>query len=108
MWERFAEGRTLVGFSTSVSNSTPEWVKTVGARYGSYTHKLSVDELPSHTHDLSISRFTQIGHDSSEESDKTVDKIGTMDSGYVGSTGNNAEHNNVQPSIVVFFWKRVS
>lgn len=107
-WARFGEGRTLVGFSTSVSNSTPEWVKISGTTYGSYNHKLSVAELPSHTHDLSISRFTQIGHDSSEESDKTVDKIGTMDSGYVGSTGSNAEHNNVQPSIVVYFWKRIS
>lgn len=107
-WQRFAEGRTLVGFSTSVSNSTPEWVKVSGTTFGSYTHKLSVSELPSHTHDLSISRFTQIAHDSSEESDKTVDKIGTMTSGYVGSTGGNAEHNNVQPSIVVYFWKRTA
>lgn len=107
-WQRFAEGETLVGFSTSVSNSTPEWVKIAGTKYGSYTHKLSIPELPSHNHDLSISRMTQIGHDGSEETDRTVDKIGNMGSGYVGNTGGNQAHNNVQPSVVVYFWRRVS
>lgn len=107
-WQRFAEGRTLVGFSTSVSNSTPEWVKTSGNLYGSYTHKLSISEIPSHSHDLSISRFEKIAHDGSNESDSTVDRIGSMLSGYVGNTGGGGEHNNVQPSIVVYFWKRTA
>ena len=107
-WQRFAEGETLVGFSTSVSNSTPEWVKIAGTKYGSYTHTLTEQELPSHTHDLSISRYSQIGHDSSEETDSTVDKIGTMLGGYIAEAGNDQPHNNVQPSIVVYFWKRVS
>ena len=107
-WERFGKGKTLVGFTDEVSNEIPEWVKIAGTKYGSYTHTLTEQELPSHNHDLSISRYSQIGHDSSEETDRTVDKIGTMLGGYIAEAGGDQPHNNVQPSIVVYFWKRIS
>ena len=101
-WERFAEGRTLVGFSSSVSNSIPEWTKVIGSQYGEYEHRLTIDEIPSHTHDSAKIR-----------GDIDLDN-GGRDSGVnntnapTSATGGDQPHNNVQPSIVVYFWKRVS
>ena len=43
VWERFAEGRTLVGYSSDVTSATPDWLKTINNKYGEYEHKLTVD-----------------------------------------------------------------
>mgnify|MGYP003584187381 CR=1 FL=1 len=106
-WERFAEGRTLVGFSTSISNSVPEWVKTQGGTFGEYEHKLTVDEMPSHDHDISVFNDKN-GHDSSDEGDRGVRSKSTILRDVVLPSGGDKPHNNVQPSIVVYFWKRVA
>lgn len=107
-WERFGQGLALVGFSTSVSNETPQWVKTAGSVFGEYDHELTEEEIPEHDHPLNISRLTKIAHDSSQESDRTVDVNGDPIEGYVGSAGGGEAHNNVQPSIVVYMWKRIA
>lgn len=99
-WVRFAEGKALVGFSSSVSNTIPEWVKIAGSQYGEYDHKLTINEMPSHDHDLlplgSSDGTTGVDNGSSNISRKT------------GKTGGDQAHNNVQPSIVVYFWKRTA
>lgn len=103
-WSRFAEGRTLVGFSSSVSNSIPEWVKTSGSNFGEYTHVLTVDEMPSHTHDMN---FTT-GNISGNDRPATQNTSATSSNLKVGITGGGKPHNNVQPSKVVFIWLRTS
>lgn len=104
-WQRFGEGKTLVGFSTSVSNTIPEWAKVIGREFGEYEHRLTVKEMPSHTHRVK-STSVATGGDGG-----LFFGIGT--SSYLGSdnveaTGGSQAHNNVQPSIVVYFWKRIS
>lgn len=115
-WERFAEGKTLVGFTTSVSNTIPEWAKVAGSEFGSYSHKLSESELPKHKHgtntrvdtsdglliDNDLAYTTSYGRRTDwleERSSKTT---------YTSVVGGDQPHNNVQPSIVVYFWKRIS
>lgn len=115
-WERFAEGKTLVGFTTSVSNTIPEWAKVAGSEFGSYSHKLSESELPKHKHgtntrvdtsdglliDNELAYTTSYGRRTDwleERSSKTT---------YTSVVGNDQPHNNVQPSIVVYFWKRIA
>lgn len=103
-WERFAEGKTLVGFTTSVSNDLPEWVKVIAREYGEYEHKLSVSEMPSHSHNIEgatggSGAVWHIGGNLSTPAEM---------SGVVKPTGGDLPHNNVQPSIVVYFWKRTS
>ena len=105
-WERFAEGEVLVGFSTSVSNDVPQWVKTAGNRFGNYEHKLTVDEMPSHTHNLKIFDDNN-NHDKSDEGDRGVSRTGNSQTGFVEETGGSSSHNNVQPSVVVYMWKRI-
>lgn len=103
-WVRFAEGRTLVGFSSSVSNSVPEWTKTVDNIFGEYDHLLTKSEMPKHNHPLQEG----VGSDGGS---------GRIDAGYpstfgnltsIGDAGGDLPHNNVQPSIVVYFWKRTA
>ena len=115
-WQRFGEGRTLVGFTTSVSNSIPEWAKVNGREFGSYTHTLTEAEIPSHKHQ---SNMRIDGTDGtlidSNLGFTTTDgrRIDWLDARSARSThttevGGDKPHNNVQPSIVVYFWKRVA
>lgn len=107
-WERYGEGRALVGYSSDVSSATPDWVKQGGRTFGSYTHKLTLPELPI---------FTAEADDYNTESGTRGN--GTMHWGEGGTgtfqgtwrskpIGGDQPHNNVQPSIVVFIWRRVS
>lgn len=115
-WERFGKGRTLVGFSDEVSNKIPEWAKVAGSSFGEYEHKLLETELPAHKHgsntridtadglliDSELAYTTSYGRRTDwleERSSKTT---------YTTAVGSNTPHNNVQPSIVVYFWKRTA
>lgn len=99
-WERFARGKALVGFTDEVSNILPEWVKVAGSEFGDYNHKLTVEEIPSHSHGM-----LPLG---------SSDGVNGIDNGSAAvamkteSTGGDQPHNNVQPSIVVYFWKRIA
>lgn len=113
-WSRFAEGRTLVGFSGSVSNSIPEWVKTSGSEFGEYAHKLTVDELPIFRAETPLTRagsipsnndWTWLSNDGGHANDNVTDSYGLMKSLPIGG---DQTHNNVQPSKVVFIWIRTS
>lgn len=115
-WERFAEGRALVGFSSSGSNSIPEWAKTAGSEFGSYVHTLTEAEIPSHKHQ---SNMRIDGTDGTLIDSKlgftTTDgrRVDWLDARSTRSThttevGGDKPHNNVQPSIVVYFWKRTA
>lgn len=99
-WVRYAEGEVLVGFSTSVDNRVPQWVKTIGSKFGSYVHKLTIAEMPKHKHD------SPIGSSGSGASIDNGSSSGNrLDTSYSGGDG---EHNNVQPSVVVYMWKRTA
>ena len=102
IWSRFAEGRTLVGFSGSVSNSIPEWAKTQGSEFGEYAHKLTVEEMPTHSHE-----FPMNAQDAGASS--SVDGTSGVSLSFpTEPTGGDQPHNNVQPSKVVFIWIRTS
>ena len=116
-WQRFGEGRTLVGFTTSVSNAIPEWAKVIGREFGEYDHKLTVNEMPSHTHgqrndsdaginipQVRLASGIVTGSRTSTDGGTLSNKAQVL----TDSTGSNSSHNNVQPSIVVYFWKRIS
>lgn len=121
-WERFAEGEVLVGFSTSVSNDVPQWIKTAGSKFGAYEHTLTQAEIPRHRHssddkfDMFGSRASISGRETqgsgdynkaSEEyatGDITESDWATAKEKYIGE---GQPHNNVQPSVVVYMWKRI-
>ena len=105
-WVRFAEGRTLVGFSGSVSNSIPEWVKTPSSEFGEYDHALTSDENGKHDHNINLRANGGTTSDAFGDVLKTSLPL-SYDFKTI-SSGLGKPHNNVQPSKVVFIWLRTS
>jgi hypothetical protein len=105
-WVAFGAGRTLVGF-----DSTQTEFDTVEEVGGSKTHTLTESELPSHTHNTLSSYQTQVEVIGSStvtitEADRSGD--GADVDIATSSTGGGAAHNNLQPYITVYFWKRTA
>ena len=105
-WVAFGAGRTLVGF-----DSTQTEFDTVEEVGGSKTHTLTESELPSHTHNTLSSYQTQVEVIGSStvtitEADRSGD--GADVDIATSSTGSGSAHNNLQPYITVYFWKRTA
>jgi hypothetical protein len=96
-WVAFGAGRVLVGLdSTDTDFDSAE--ETGGAK----THTLTVNEIPSHTHTIDTSD-NPAGTGSLEVAGGSP--IGTKST---QSTGGGQAHNNLQPYIVVYMWKRTA
>ena len=98
-WVAFGKGRTLVAVDTSQAE-----FNTVEKTGGAKTHTLKTEEIPPHAHDIN-----------------RTNKTGTMTDGYImtggydktGMTftnqiGGGEPHNNLQPYITVYMWKRTA
>ena len=104
-WERYAEGKALVGIS-SPSSTNPSWTKFAGSTYGSYTHTLTQSEIPSHKHTTQLGDAVTSGETSTISSGGGL--IGLYDTQSMqDSGGGDQPHNNVQPSIIVYVWRRI-
>ena len=102
-WVSFGTGQCLVGVDTTQAE-----FNTVMKTGGEKTHKLTVDEMPSHTHDLNN------GYIHYQFGDEFCHRDGTgswtFGSGIysIANTGGDKPHNNMQPYKVVAYWKRVA
>lgn len=96
-WTAWGSGRVPVGINTSDNN-----FKTIEKIGGSSTHTLSVEEMPSHTHSIN---FTNTGTSGSNQS-----RIGGGGTQFFDTQarGANKAHNNLQPYIVCYMWKRTA
>ena len=103
-WTSFGTGQTLVGVDTSQTEFA-----TVEKTGGEKTHTLTIAEMPSHDHGFErpswyISDFTSSGAIYTPNGYKTSAKI----SDKVSKTGGGGAHNNLQPYITVYMWKRTA
>jgi len=92
-WAAYGGGRVMVGVHSS---GTFDGLNETG---GHETHTLSVNELPSHTHNLLGGGFD--GSSGAEPGSATSSNLGAG-----GATGGGAAHNNIQPYITIYMWKR--
>ena len=100
-WAAFGAGRVMVGIDASQTE-----FDTLEETGGAKTHTLTTSELPSHTHNnpAGISPAPN-----SNDVDITGGNGATIDSNVVtDATGGGSAHNNLQPYIVVYMWKRTA
>ena len=108
-WQKYAEGRAIVGHSGDVTTATPDWLKTGDNIFGSYTHTLTVPELPAHNHiDGDFNRLLRVNGQQTTDATDNGNEPNLGGSGIIQPAGDNQPHNNVQPSIVVFIWRRTA
>ena len=97
MWEEWGRGRVPVGVDAAQTEFS-----TVEQTGGEKTHTLTIDEMPKHSHSVYAQTMTGDGAN-----------------GYgIGNTGNisfnstmaggSKPHNNLQPYITCYMWKRIA
>jgi len=110
-WVAWGSGRVPVGVNTSDSS-----FNTVEKTGGEKTHKLTVAEMPSHHHtyaNTSGSRIYDVRYGVNGWGDTgslgAGFNGGTIDASvYGGDTGGDGAHNNLQPYITCYMYKRIS
>ena len=100
-WVAFGSGRTMVGLDAGQTE-----FNTLEETGGAKTHTLTTSEIPSHTHGLSQLK----NHTNVFQKPGFYDRaLGGGSQGYTtDSTGGGSAHNNLQPYIVVYMWKRIA
>jgi len=93
-WAYFGTGRVIVGVDTEQTE-----FDTVEKTGGSKTHILTTAEMPSHSH-------SYVEPSASGNSRTGGSNTSGVSSGTTGTAGSNNAHNNLQPYITAYFWKR--
>ena len=128
IWEKYSQGRTIIGEGTGTDSNGLVQTFTNGSMGGEYTHTLNISEMPSHTHTQNP-HFHRVGFDNGKS--RIGLNSGSVDSDismYIGSyayggraytmitdavtatnnnTGGNSSHNNVEPYTVTYMYKRI-
>jgi hypothetical protein len=107
-WERDLEGRALVGYSSDVTNATPDWMKAVNNVYGVTNNTITVPFTGWGTSGKNAGYgsvydagrlLTGSGKDENSEVVESVTEAATTFTSQI---------NNVQPSKVKFIFTRLS
>jgi len=108
-WVRYGEGKVLVSQSSSESE-----FDTMNETGGSKTHTLTVGELPAHSHSIATQTNPQVEYYGGAEvnilefDDASPAPDGVDTTSFTNNTGLGQAHNNLQPYIVVYMWRRTA
>ena len=108
-WVRFGSGKTLVGVDTNDSD-----FNSVEKTGGEKTHKLTIAEMPKHNHygiyNGSGTTERKAGYGTGTTHTGTLNEMTNTawESLSTGYTGSGNAHNNLQPYITVYIWKRTA
>ena len=103
-WVLWGSGKVPVGVDTTDTD-----FNTVEKTGGEKTHTLSINEMPSHYHTNSPNGFicnTLANGGPGVWSGNSGNNLGSSNA--TMSTGGNQAHNNIQPYICVYMWKRTA
>lgn len=98
VWERFKGGKIAIGVDEDDTDFS-----MIGNTGGEKTHKLTIEEMPTHNHNY---YYKNIGAATGSES---IVGNSSSNTGSVGtsSTGGNQQHNNMPPyEVVGYMWIR--
>lgn len=102
-WTAWGTGRVPVGINTGDSN-----FNTVEKTGGASTHTLTVDQIPYHSHAI-VNQTGTNGYSSNKIQYNYADGTNGNTTIYnTAGTGGNGAHNNLQPYIVCYMWKRIA
>lgn len=135
-WTQFAPGRVLIGVGTGNDGSDTLNLQSPLAQGGKYYHQLTVGEMPAHAHghDIGGTAISNGAHSHGvplKGSDRSGNSAITSSAdngqptvissqiagahehalritGGIFSQGGNQKHNNIQPFITVYMWRRIS
>jgi hypothetical protein len=116
-WSEFAAGRVLVGLDAGQTE-----FDTVEETGGAKTHTLTTAEMPAHTHTqdahnhIITSQTATTGGSTSYEhgtldtssADTEATEVTASTTAVNQNTGGGGAHNNLQPYITVYMWKRTA
>ena len=100
-WELFGKGKTLV----CVDETDPDF-NVVKKEGGEKTHKLTIDEMPSHNHNLKFKNNASGFGDGYLTTASGYEYL--TGNGSIENVGGNQSHNNVQPYITCYIWIRTA
>ena len=128
-WESYGSGRTIIGAGTGVDSNNLSKNFKVNETGGEYTHTLSINEMPSHTHiqnphshsigfDLGYNNYIGLNSGSVEpdisiyfsnpvKGGRSYTMIAHSQTATNKYTGGDKSHNNIQPYITVYMYKRI-
>ena len=126
-WEAMPAGRVLLAQgNVETENYTHNFV--AGETGGEFVHQLTVGEIPSHTHGASANTTGEHKHGAPATGNYNGGGTGFDDGGgnnpnytrcytsingnhshtiTINNTGSNQPHNNLQPYVTCYIWKRV-
>ena len=102
-WEAFGAGKVLIGAGSNGGRSF-----TAGSTGGEYTHTLTINEMPSHTHTVTDRYFKRNQGDQLGNTHGDELLANTYTTETTSAAGGGQAHNNMQPYVVVYMWRRVS
>jgi hypothetical protein len=105
-WTAFGQGRVILGVGTGTDSNAEDQTFAQGDTGGEYDHTLTISEMPAHTHKIAVktppSQETFAGDDVMRPDPTFATNNATS------STGGDGAHNNLQPYIAVYIWKRTA
>lgn len=99
-WVSWGAGRVPVGVNASDSSFS-----TVEKTGGEKTHTLTIDEIPSHSHYLVVTNYYVDPGTMEIAMDRDDVASGVYNT---SDTGGGQSHNNLQPYITCYMWKRTA
>ena len=102
-WVAWGAGRVPVGVDTADTD-----FDTVEETGGEKAHTLTIAEMPSHIHTIKIKGSTSSKPQAAVVSNWENSTTYYDDTTVSGSNGSNNAHNNLQPYITCYMWKRTA
>jgi len=99
-WAAFGAGRVMVGIDSSDTD-----FDTAQETGGAKTVTLTTAQLPSHTHTATLMGN---GEDETQDLPAAGDSTNPSRTMTTSATGSGQAHDNVQPYIVVYMWRRTA
>lgn len=112
-WEALPAGYTLIA-QGSGTDEFGDFTYTAGQKYGERLHKLTVDELATHSHKIYSGYNNNMNSYAGSDDAYRYQNWGECSRDWHGNnlgtstSGNSQAHNNVQPCVAAYGWRRIS